>query len=82
MVQVTQQRRENAARLASALNLGQTMVAIQDGCSLEQAYSNTFLEHLRLHDRCPCCRGSSTRASEMANIIVSIMMGSENGSGK
>lgn len=65
--------RENAVRLAQYLQMGRTAVAIQDGCSMEVALRTAFEEHMALHSRCPCCRGSAAKASEIAGRIAGVM---------
>ena len=67
--------RVKATKVAQALHMGRTMVAIQDDCSVEQAGLIAFEEHLMLHRNCPCCRGSVNKATEVSNNIVSIMNG-------
>ncbi len=69
--------RTRAAKLASQLNLGRTMVAIQDGCSVEKAAETAFKEYLDRHQNCPCCKGSGLRASEIYKLIASAMTETE-----
>lgn len=64
---------DRAVRLAQSLRMGRTMVAIQDGCSVEKVRSIAFEEHMALHKHCPCCRGSEDKALEISNLIVSIL---------
>ena len=70
---VTELSRGNAVRLAQRHFLGRTAVAIQDGCSVEVAYATAYADHMALHNRCPCCNGSSTEADRVAKMISTIL---------
>ena len=64
---------EKAARLAQFLQMGRTMVAIQDGCSFEVVRTTAFEEYMTIHSRCPCCRGSSEKAKEITDLIMAVL---------
>ena len=79
---ITNEGRVRAAKMAQALNMGQTMVVIQDGGSAEKVSVTAFYEYLMLHHNCQCCHGSSARATEISENIIFMMSSAMNSSGK
>lgn len=69
--------RVRATKLAQALHLGRTMLALQEGCSIEEASGIAFEEHMALHRNCPCCHGSVVQAEEITKKIFNAMEPSE-----